>query len=78
MTVHSSHSGGDTEIRAAKAGSAERQFYEKQHPLWITDREEGDCSPRALSGGRGMRHSLARLVQHCGLSSLCPGWANVV
>jgi len=52
MTVHSSHSGGDTEIRAAKAGSAGRQFYEEQHPAWITDGEEVDCSPRALPGRR--------------------------
>lgn len=76
MTVHSSHSGGDTEIRAAKAGSAGRHFYQEQHPVRITDGEEGDCSPRTLPGGRGVRHSLAGLVQHCRLRSACPDWAN--
>lgn len=76
MTVHRSHSGGDREIRAAKAGSPGRQFYREQHPVWTTKGEEGDCSPRALPGGRGVRHSLPRLVQHCGLRSVCPSWAN--
>lgn len=41
MTVHSSHSGGDRGVRAAKAGSAGMQVCHQQHPVSITNREGG-------------------------------------